>query len=277
MAHSASKTCPVSIKSFFVWTFFLSWLIWIPLALSYYGLGQLRVSEGLSSIVRLVGVLMPAAAAIALTAAAGGRAAVGQLLARLRIWQVGWGWWTAAVVVYPAVLLVSALLYNWLGGKPALAMLRVQPAALLVQILILAIASFGEELGWRGVALPALQRQYSPLKSSLILGLAWATWHIPFWVLLGNLEQFGAGYFGLNYLFIVPSTAYLTWIFNRTCSSLLLPVAFHLAFNILNVAIVPVTTTIGAYALFTVLQSLIVIAVSRRIHRPVLEISSWPS
>jgi uncharacterized protein len=142
------------------------------------------------------------------------------------------------------------------------------PIVLLVNILILGIATLGEEIGWRGVALPGLQRQYSPLKASLILGAAWATWHLPFWLLLGNLEEFGPGYFGLNYLFIVPSTYYLTWIFNRTRSSLLLPVAFHLSFNIVNVAVYPVTSTLGAYALFIGLQGLVISGIILRIHRP---------
>jgi membrane protease YdiL (CAAX protease family) len=154
---SPSTLRPVPVRPFFALTFVLSWLIWIPLALSHLGLGPVHIPEGLSSAVRILGVLMPAVAAIALTAATGGRATVRRLLDRLAIWWVHWGWWVAATAVYPAVLLAAALLYRWLPGQPALTLVQVLPAALLVNIVFLAIATLGEEIGWRGVALPGLQ------------------------------------------------------------------------------------------------------------------------
>ncbi|HSO63654.1 MAG TPA: CPBP family glutamic-type intramembrane protease [Ornithinibacter sp.] len=47
------------------------------------------------------------------------------------------------------------------------------------------------KVGWRGVALPALQAQGGPVRASVILGLVTATWHVPYWVialaLLGHL------------------------------------------------------------------------------------------
>jgi uncharacterized protein len=268
MEHSSLATRTTSVWQFFGWSFLLSWLIWIPLTLAHFNLGPVRISEQVSGLVRLLGVLMPAVVALTLTVRSGGRTELRKLVARLAIWRVHWGWWLAAVGVYPALLLCAALLSNGLGWQPYLKLHPVPPIALLVNILILGIATLGEEIGWRGVALPGLQRQYSPLKASLILGTAWATWHLPFWLVLGNLEEFGPGYLGLNYLFIVPSTVYLTWIFNRTRSSLLLPVAFHLSFNIVNVAVFPVTTTIGAYALFIGLQGAVILGLILRIHRP---------
>lgn len=251
----------VRAGAFFNLTFLLSWLIWIPLALAHFGLGPLQIPDELSSIIRLFGVLMPATAAISLTALGGGRKAVRALLARLGIWRVGWGPWLAATAVYPAILLAAGLLYGWASGQPVRLADQASPVALTINIIFLAIATLGEEIGWRGVALPALQRKYSPLRSSLILGVVWATWHLPFWLLLESYDQYGVGYFALNYLFIVPSTAYLTWVFNRSRSSLLLPVAFHLTFNIVNVALVPVTMTLGAFIVFIGLQLLVALAV----------------
>jgi uncharacterized protein len=268
MLSPSHTTRSTSIWQFFGWSFTLSWLIWVPLTLAHFNMGPVRVSEQFSGLVRLLGVLMPAVVAMTLTVRRGGRTELRKLMARLAIWRVHWGWWLAAVGVYPALLVCAAVLFNGLGWQPALRLHPIPPSDLLVSMLILGIATLGEEIGWRGVALPALQRQYSPLKASLILGTAWATWHLPFWLLLGNLEEFGPGYLGLNYLFIVPSTVYLTWIFNRTRSSLLLPVAFHLSFNIVNVAVFPVTSTIGAYALFIGLQGAVVFGIILRMHRP---------
>ena len=244
--------------AFFGLTYLLSWLIWIPLALSHLGIGPLHIPEGVSSGVRLLGVLMPATSALLLTAWAGGGSALHGLLGRLRIWRVGWLWWAVAVVVQPGLLVAVGLLYNVFGGRPAVTGLPpVSAAALIVNIVMLALATLGEEIGWRGVALPALQRRHSARTASAILGLLWATWHLPFWLLLDTFAQFGVGYLLLNYLLILPTTFYITWFFNHSRSSLLLPVAFHVAFNIVNVAWLPVTTNIRAFGLFIVLQWII--------------------
>jgi uncharacterized protein len=244
---------PVRPATFFVLTFALSWLIWIPLTMSHFGIGPLRIPEGISGIVRLLGVLMPATSALLLTARAGGRVAVRGLLGRLTRWRVGWRWWLAAVVVVPAVLIASGLVYSWFWENPLVVpQPPVAPAALIVNIIFLALATLGEEIGWRGVALPALQQRYSPLAASLILGLLWGIWHIPFWLLIDTLAQFGIGYFMLNFAMGLPMTVYITWFFNRSRGSLLLPVAFHLAFNLVNVMGFPVTSSTGAFGVFIV-------------------------
>ena len=246
-----STTTQVRPVTYFGLVFLLSWSIWIPLALSHLRLIPFHIPEGVSSIVRLLGVLMPAVSALLLTARAGGRDAVRQLFGRLKIWRVGWQWWLAAVVVLPALLVASGLAYNWLGGRPPVTPASPMAAvALAINIFFLALATLGEEIGWRGVALPALQQRHSALIASAILGLLWATWHVPFWLLLDTFAQFGIGYLALNLALILPSTVYITWFFNRGRGSLLLPVAFHLAFNLVNVVWLPVTTTIGAFEVF---------------------------
>jgi membrane protease YdiL (CAAX protease family) len=246
-----STTTPVRPATFFGLAFLLSWLIWIPLVLSHFAVGPLHIPEDISSIVRLLGVLMPAVTALLLTAWVGGRTAVRDLLDRLTLWRVGWQWWVVAVVTLPAALIGSGLTYNWLGGNPPVTPLSpVSPVALVVNVVFLALATLGEEIGWRGVALPALQRRRSALAASAILGLMGAAWHIPFWLLLDTFDQFGVGYLVLNLLLVLPMTAYITWFFNHTRASVLLPVAFHLSFNIVNVAWLPITTSIGAFGLF---------------------------
>ncbi len=91
--------------------------------------------------------------------------------------------------MYPALLLIAGLFFGWLGGQPPLIPVRLSPVELLVNCIFLAIATLGEEIGWRGVALPSLQRQHSPLRASLILGIVWATWHVPFWLLMDSFDQ----------------------------------------------------------------------------------------
>jgi membrane protease YdiL (CAAX protease family) len=244
----------VSPLHFFLLTFILSWLIWIPLTLSHFDIGPFKVSEDLSGIIRLLGVIMPMVSALLLTAIYGGRPAIRTLLSRLKIWRVGWKWWIAAVFVFPVLLVIAGVLYNLFSDQPPISLLPITAAVLLANIIFLTIASLGEEIGWRGVALPALLQRYSPLTASAILGIVWATWHLPFWILIDTLSQYGAGYFVLNYIFIVPTTFYITWVFINSKGSLLLPVVLHLVFNIINVAIFPVTSTTNSFAVFVGLQ-----------------------
>jgi CAAX protease family protein len=239
---------------FFTLTFILSWSIWIPLAMSRFGIGPFHIAESTSNIVRLLGVLMPATSALILTAITGGRAAMRKLWARLFLWRVNWKWWFAAVAAQPILLGVAVLTFNLFADSKITPEPLVSTGALIVNVIMLLIATLGEEIGWRGVALPGLQEQNSPLKSSVILGLLWATWHIPFWLLLDSFDQFGIGYLFLNFLFVLPLTLYITWFFNHSHESLLLPVMLHLTFNIVNTILLPVTMSVGAFMIFGVFE-----------------------
>lgn len=240
---------------FFALTFVLSWLIWIPLTLSHFGIGPFHIAEETSNVVRLLGVLMPAASAIILTAQTGGRSALRKLLARLVLWRVHWKWWLAAVAGQPLLLGLAALLFNLTFNESIIVLEPPSSAiAFIVNAIILLIATLGEEIGWRGVALPGLQGQHSAFKSSAILGLLWAAWHIPFWLLLDTFDQFGIVYLLLNFLFVLPLTFYITWFFNHGGQSILLAVMLHFTFNIVNTILLPVTINIGAFMIFGLLE-----------------------
>lgn len=264
--------------TFFALTYGLSWLIWIPLVLSHFGIGPVAIPEGISNIVRLFGVLMPATAALLLTARSGGRVAVRNLLGRLMIWRVGWRWWGAAALVQPAVLVLIVLAYNWLGGVPPVTPLPpVSMGVLVINIIMLTLATLGEEIGWRGVALPALQQRHSALVASVILGLLWATWHVPFWLLMDTFAQYGFGYLALNYLLVLPMTLYITWFFNHGRYSLLLVAASHITFNIVNVAWLPVTSNIGAFAFVIAAEWVIALLVLPRLESKPSRLTASPN
>jgi uncharacterized protein len=74
-----------------------------------------------------------------------------------------------------------------------------------------------EEPGWRGFALPHLQRRYTPMVATLILGLLWGVWHVPLYGPLG---------------FVVPLVLafFYTWLYNRT-GSVLLCILLHASFT----------------------------------------------
>ncbi len=258
----------VSPLKFFTLTFILSWLVWIPLDLSHFGIGPLQISEMTSSMVRLLGVLMPAMAALILTGLNGGRQALHDLFTRLTIWRVGIEWWVVAIFVQPVLLFFAGLIYNLFSPNSPITIPATMTAAeFIVNVIMLLIATLGEEIGWRGVALPSLQQKNNPAKSSLILGFLWAVWHLPFWLLLDTYSQFGVAYLAMNFLFVIPITFNITWFFNHSRSSLLLPVGFHLAFNIVNTILFPVTASTGAFAIFVALDWALTLYIFPRLAR----------
>ena len=220
---------------------------------SHFGI-VFNIPQSTSTIVRLFGVLMPAVSAIILTIITGGTDGMRNLWARLILWQVHWKWWLTAAAFQPALLVLAALINNRISDSKISPVPVASAGAFVINVVMLLIASLGEEIGWRGVALPGLQEKNSALKSSLILGLLWATWHIPFWLLLDTFDQFGMGYLFLNFLFVLPFTIYITWIFNHSQQSILLVVMIHLTFNIVNTALLPITLNIHAFLIFGVLE-----------------------
>lgn len=103
-----------------------------------------------------------------------------------------------------------------------------QPVNLLMWLLPIICYGFGEEAGWRGFALPALQSRYAAFKSSAILSLIWICWHIPSFFYRYDLK--GMAYLGFV-LGIFAGAIWLTFLFNYTKGSILAVSLWHLTFN----------------------------------------------
>jgi membrane protease YdiL (CAAX protease family) len=253
---------------FFATTFLLSWAIWVPLMLIRLNVLPRFVPLAALTPVALLGVLMPAVAATFLTARAAGRPGVRGLYARLKLWRVG-RWWVAVLLLQPAMLVITTLVYNAVAADdPVRAAPGLTVGTLLTTAVFLLISSTGEEVGWRGLALPALQVRHGAVLSSIVLALVTATWHLPYWTILGVPGDYGIWYLAINYVFIVALTFQLTWLVNHTGGSVLVAVSFHLTFNLVNVAILPVTASTGAFALLTAVECAIALAVVGRLARP---------
>lgn len=87
-----------------------------------------------------------------------------------------------------------------------------------------------EEFGWRGLALPLLQRRFAPFWAGLILGVIWAVWHIPSFLMSGMPQSTWS--IGPYFLGIVAISVILTPFFNAARGSLLVAVLYH--FQMMN-------------------------------------------
>jgi membrane protease YdiL (CAAX protease family) len=86
-----------------------------------------------------------------------------------------------------------------------------------------------EEPGWRGFALPRLQARFSPLVSSLLLGVLWAVWHAP--ARFGGIEAKSVSDTLVEWFLIILVSVIFTWLFNRTDGSVLVTALIHPAMN----------------------------------------------
>jgi membrane protease YdiL (CAAX protease family) len=106
-----------------------------------------------------------------------------------------------------------------------------QPANLLGWILPILFYGFGEEGGWRGFALPALQSRFSALNATVLLFVIWACWHIPSFFYRYDLQ--GVAYVAFL-LGLFSGTVWLTFLFNYTKGSILAVSLWHLTFNFVS-------------------------------------------
>jgi len=225
MAKHLLKRHPVA--AFFILTYGVSWLVWVPMAVTQ-----------IDHPIYKLGTFGPTIVALILTSLIGGRAGIKQILRRLLIWRVRARWYLFSFLITAVGVLIAIGLHVWLGGAvpnfndPAQLYLVI-PAFLYV----LFTSVVGEELGWRGYALPRLQARYSALEASLILGLVWGVWHLPLFWMAGNFHQ----QIPIS-LFLLQTTGFsflYTWMANHTRGSLLLAHLFHAASNT-TIGVLPV-------------------------------------
>jgi membrane protease YdiL (CAAX protease family) len=178
-----------------------------------------------------LGVLGPLVAAVILTAQEGGRAGLRSLLRRIVRWRVAPVWY-GVVLLGPVLLYLGSMgIEVALGGQPPSlgALFGALPMVLVYAAYMVVFVSLGEEVGWRGYALPALQARHGALLSSVVLGTMWALWHLP---LFFNPDMFYSNMpFVVQLAIQVPMAILFTWVFNSTGGSVLLAILLHSMIN----------------------------------------------
>ncbi len=207
-------TVTASIKrhplvAFFVLSYALMWM-WLPLA-------------SISLMLPLfIGTFGPALAAIIVTALTEGKAGLKALLRRVAVWRVGAQWYVAAVGLPVALGLAALGASLLLGASP-------QVAPLPLFNLIIVVFHVGEELGWRGYALPKMLATRSALSASVIVGALHAVWHLPLFLMPG-MPLYGLS-FAAYLPMVIAFGIVFTWLYNHTRGSVLIATLFHGAIN----------------------------------------------
>jgi len=174
----------------------------------------------------ILAVYAPAIAALLLVGGAAGASGLRRFLSRCLLWRASLAWYALLVLGFPVIFFAGALF----AGNAASAPLFTESfSSLLASVAFMLVLGPVEEIGWRGFALPVLQRHLVPFWAGLVLGLIWAVWHLPAFLLSGT-PQSAWGFLP----FVAGSVAcsvILTDLFNAARGSILLAMLFHFQMN----------------------------------------------
>jgi membrane protease YdiL (CAAX protease family) len=221
---SRTMTSAFPLK-YFVLAFAFTWFFW--------GLQLLAVRDVIPALpgLTVIGTPGPLVAAVIVTAQENGRAGLRSLFSRVVRWRVAPIWYAVAILGPLVITLAAIALHVALGGQPPSlgALIGGLPVLLIYVVYMMIFVALGEEVGWRGYALPALQARYGALVSSVILGVMWGLWHLPQFF---NPDTFYSNIpFVLWLAFIVPFAILITWVYNSTGGSVLMAMFFHAVMN----------------------------------------------
>src|SRR5262245_12705423 len=218
-----------SLFYFFSLTYLVSWSLFITAAfISRYSTSSESPFSPFGYVIYLTGVFAPSIVAVFLSWREKGKAGVVVLLKKIFKAPADVRLYLFAVGYLITIKLVAAVIFritfaHWpLFGQESLFI-----------ILIAAIFSTpiqaGEEIGWRGFALPRLANRFGLATASLILGIIWAAWHLPFFF-IHNTDKFGQS-FPVYLLSVTAISVAMAWLYWRSNSSLLMTMLMHSAIN----------------------------------------------
>lgn len=225
-AKSAATHETRTLVAFLALTFGLTWGLAALFLLFPDRITALFGEPGLSNPLVVVAIYAPALAGVFLIWRRYGVQGLVSFFRRLTLWRAPGRWWLFLILGIPAVVYAGAAIKGTLGEPFAFSpWLAVLPA-----LLFALVRGPIEEFGWRGLALPLLQRRLAPFWAGLLLGCIWALWHLPTFMISGMPQTSWSA--GPYFLGIIAMSVILTPLFNASRGSLLIAALFH--FQMMN-------------------------------------------
>jgi uncharacterized protein len=218
--------------TFFAVTYAAAWSLWMPLVIL-----RDRMPAAPGFLLTLLGSWVPSTVGVLIVAVLHGEQGVRTLLGRLLKGRVGLRWYLA-VLVLPLLVPLGLGVSILLGGATPAVDATIVGVLVLFAFSIFPGSALGEELGWRGLALPRLQADHSALSASLVVGALWGSWHLPLW--LTGTESHPISLYPAFVVTVIAASVIITWMYNSTGGSLLIVVLYHAAANLpLSLLITP--------------------------------------
>jgi membrane protease YdiL (CAAX protease family) len=207
---------------YFILAFAITWGLQLPALLAHAGIIE-GPPDRFMALVGL-GAFGPMVAAMIAARAEG--TGLKALFRPLATWRVSARWYVAALVLPGGIFALAAAAWSALGHSEPL----VYPPDNAAYLAAAIVFPFGEEIGWRGFALPRLMTRMGPLAASVVIGVVWTFWHVPMLTLQGVQPWFYCAFVP----FMVGGSILFTWIYRHTRGSLLLAVLTHVGAHLSN-------------------------------------------
>jgi membrane protease YdiL (CAAX protease family) len=183
----------------------------------------------LGGLLVLVGIPASLIGAISATLITGGREDLHQLFKRSLEWRFSPIWYLAAVSAPLIVTAASTITAVWIAGAEILDNWFSPSMPIGFMIFLLIYVGLGEEIGWRGFALPRFQERFGSLGGSIVVGVLWALWHLPLFFMPGS-SQYGTSLIGFIY-FATCWTIVMALFVNKARGSVLPAILLHGSVN----------------------------------------------
>jgi membrane protease YdiL (CAAX protease family) len=210
----------------------LSWTVWLwpinhhlALITKFHGY---RSTWPLYNIKMVIGNALPGLLAL-VWAAAQGKQELRDLLSSLFAWKAKFRWYALSITLPSVVFMLSAwavlIIFPGTHG-------RLSALALVNTLLALPTGPVSEEIAWRAFALRRLQHRYSRLSSALIIGVYWAAWHIPMWLLTVRLLT--AAQLVIICMNLICWSVIFAFLYERSGQSLPVTILLHLTYMVVS-------------------------------------------
>ncbi len=225
----------MTINRQLIYYFLLAYLIccisWTPLFLNKYNI----ISSVDFTMFLLLGAFGPMIAALIITYKISRFSGCIKLLRKLFIVKIHYKWYLLSFFI-PVAIVMSVFAALKIIAVPGLQINFMDPFDFLAGFFVCLLIVTGEEVGWRGFALPRFQTKYNALVSSIILGILWSLIHFPLFLVQPERQA------GVNLLIIVPGFILLivlfsviaTFLYNGARGSVLFPCIFHASMGVSN-------------------------------------------
>jgi membrane protease YdiL (CAAX protease family) len=218
-----------NLIAYFILAYAISWAIAVPLALGKQGI----ISPILPQWTHYFAAYGPMLSALIVTWITQGQSGLRELGKRMIKWRVLPIWWIAAlsplIIGFTVVLILNLVTGSQINLSTLGDVKFLPPLGIGALVLWTLTFGIGEETGWRGYALPRLQKDRTALSATIILAVLWALWHLPQFFFLYDPAIAIGWVIGLFAGAIV-----LTWLYNSSMGSILIVAVWHGCFNFIT-------------------------------------------
>jgi len=221
------------LRLFFILAFVISWLVWLPILLNK----NLHMNIPLLPYQYYLASFGPMLSAFLVSFIYGGPIELSSFIKQNFNFKLKIRWYIFAFVSPLGLFLVAALI-GLLMGEPwpnitKLGISQALPGLGALESILFWILTYGlgEETGWRGYALPELQKRFTSINAGAIIGFMWCSWHLPAFFMnenymsMGIMEKLG---WAISLLF---GSMFLTWLYNSSGRSVIVVGVWHALFD----------------------------------------------